>query len=142
MEAKDVRIKLQSSIQHPGQEKEVHLLDLMGRYIKKAQSSYLKYEQTTNDENVQTTVKIMDDEALIMRSGAVSMRLPFINNDERPGTYGNGPAAFKLNVKTTALDFTENEADGEFEVIYELHADGALLGTYEIKITYAEGTIT
>ena len=78
MGAKDVSIKLQSSIQHPEQEKEVHLLELTGRYIKKAQTSYLKYEETTNGEKINTTVKIMDDEALILRSGAVNMRLPFV----------------------------------------------------------------
>lgn len=140
MGAKDVSVKLQSSIQHPGQEKEVHLLETTGRYIKKAQTSYLKYEETTNGEKIDTTVKIMDGEALILRSGAVSMRLPFVKEHERPGTYGNGPAAFRLNVKTTALDFTDKDAGGEFNVNYELHADGALLGTYEITITYSEGT--
>lgn len=142
MGARDVSIKLHSSIQHQGQEKEVHLLEMTGRYIKKAQTSYLKYEEITNGDKIHTTVKIMKDEALIMRSGAVHMRLPFVKSDERLGTYGNGSAAFRLYVKTTALEYIAHEADGKFSVNYELHADGTLLGTYEMTITYSEGTIT
>lgn len=140
--AKEVSIKLQSSIQHPGQQKETHALETTGRYIQKAQTSYLKYEEISNGDKIDTTVKIMNDEALILRSGAVQMRLPFVVDEEKPGTYGNGPAALRLNVKTTALDFTQQAASGTFNVMYELHASDGLLGTYEITITYSEGILT
>lgn len=136
-----VQIRLHSSIKHPGQDKETHELQAMGRYIEKTNSLYLKYEEEQNGQKIQTTVKMDDSDALIMRSGAVKMRLPFDTERTRPGEYGNGPASMKLLVKTKRLEFTEKEerGDGRFNVAYELHAEGALLGTYEITITYSEG---
>ena len=92
---------------------------------------------------VPTIVKMGAEDALILRSGAVTMRLPFVTDGERPGTYGSGPATFDLVVKTDKLDFTEQEdnSGGRFNVNYDLHAEGSLLGTYELTITYAEGII-
>ena len=137
-----VIIRLQSSIRHPGQDEETHELETLGRYIEKSNTSYLKYDEVANDQEIRTTVKMGNAEALIMRSGAVDMRLPFIADGERPGAYGNGPANFKLIVKTNRLELTEREdvLGGRFGVAYELHAEGALLGTYELIITYTEGT--
>ena len=138
-----VQIRLHSSIKHPGQDKETHELEATGRYIEKSNSMYLKYEEEQNGQKVQTTVKMDDSEALIMRSGAIKMRLPFDTERARPGEYGNGPASMKLLVKTNRLEFAEQveRGDGRFNVAYELHAEGSLLGTYEITITYSEGII-
>ena len=135
---RNVDIQLHSSIRHPGQDQENHELSLTGQLIEKKGSYYLKYAEQQNGQSVQTTVKMGAQDALILRSGAVSMRLPFILKGERPGTYGNGPASFNLLVKTTELEF--NQQAGQFRVAYELHAEGSLLGTYELTITYTEGT--
>lgn len=136
-----VFIRLQSSIRHPGQDEETHDLETTGRYIEKASTSYLKYDEITNEQEIRTTVKMGEEDALIMRSGAVDMRLPFIAGGERPGEYGNGLANFKLLVKTNRLELTEHKdgLGGQFGVAYELHAEGALLGIYELIITYTEG---
>ena len=76
-----------------------------------------------------------------MRSGALICVFHLITDGERLGTYGNGPATFDLLVKTNNLEFTEEKTiGGRFSVHYELHAEGSLLGTYELKITYTEGT--
>lgn len=138
-----VQVRLHSSIKHPGQDKETHELEATGRYIEKSNSMYLKYEEEQNGQIVRTTVKMDDDEALIMRSGAVNMRLPFDTERARSGEYGNGPASMKLLVKTNRLEFVgkAQRGDGRFNVAYELHAEGSLLGTYEITITYSEGII-
>ena len=37
-------------------------------------------------------IKMGNGDALIMRSGAVKMRLPFDTEENRTGEYGNGPA--------------------------------------------------
>lgn len=134
-----VDIQLHSSIRHPGQDQESYEMNLAGQLIEKKGIYYLKYEEQQNGQLVLTTVKMGAEDALIFRSGAVTMRLPFISNGERPGNYGNGPASFNLLVKTTLLEF--NEQTGRFHVAYELHAEGSLLGIYELTITYTEGTI-
>ncbi|WP_318616953.1 DUF1934 domain-containing protein [Sporosarcina sp. YIM B06819] len=135
----NVDIQLHSSIRHPGQDQEIHELSLTGQLIEKKGNYYLKYEEQQNGQSVQTTVKMGAEDALILRSGAVKMRLPFIQDGERLGTYGSGPASFNLLVKTTDLDFRQQAQ--RFRVAYELHAEGSLLGLYELTITYTEGKI-
>lgn len=136
-----VQVQLHSSIQHPGQEKETHSLQAMGRYTEKNGSVYLQYEEEQDGQKIQTTLKIGRKEALIMRSGAIKMRLPFSIEEDRFGEYRSGQGRLKLQVKTTTLNFSQEEArNGKFLVAYELHAEGSILGTYELSITYLEGT--
>ena len=142
METQNVTIMLNSSIRHPGQDEETHELNAIGQYIKRAGRSYLKYEEEQSGNRIETTVKMGDEDALIMRRGAVDMRLPFNLDEERQGTYGSGPANFQLIVKTNDLEFAEvrDGFGGRFSVAYELVAEGSVLGTYELTITYTEGT--
>ena len=140
---RNVLIRLYSSIRHPDQDEEKHELTANGLLIEKAGKSYLKYEEQQSGKSIQTIVKLDSTDALIMRRGAVTMRLPFVAAGERLGTYGSGPATFDLVVKTDKLEFTEqkDKSGGRFNVNYDLHAEGSLLGTYELTITYTEGTI-
>lgn len=135
-----VHIQLHSSIQHPGQEKETHALQSVGKYMEKNGSAYLQYEEEQDGEKIQSIVKLGSKEALIMRSGAIKMRLPFSIDEVRLGEYRNQQMALKLQVKTTALQLKQKDKrNGTFSIAYELHAEGSLLGTYELSITYSEG---
>lgn len=136
-----VRIRLHSSIQHPGQEKESHEIEATGRYIEKAGNAYLKYDEQQDGGEIQSTVKMGNAEALIMRRGAITMRLPFFKDQDKPGEYGSAQANLKLLVRTKRLEFIKEVTGmgGQFIVAYELHAQGSLLGTYELSITYSEG---
>lgn len=136
-----VRIRLHSSIQHPGQSEETHEIESTGRFIEKAGIAYLKYDEQQDEEKIQSTVKMGNDEALIMRTGAVKMRLPFSTDSDKPGEYGNAHANFRLLVRTKQLEFIKEETGvgGRFSVVYELHTEGALLGIYKLSITYSEG---
>lgn len=136
----NVNIQLSSSIRHPEQDEETHELHLTGQCIRKAGRFYLKYQEVQNGNTIQTTIKMGDEDAIIMRSGAVNMRLPFQMEGERQGIYGNGPAAFELIIKTEHLEFTGSASDGRFSVSYDLLAEGSLLGKYKLTITYSEGT--
>ena len=135
-----VQIRLHSSIQHPGQDKEVHDIQMTGLYIKKAGISYLRYVEEQAGEEIQSTVKMGNEDALIMRVGALKMRLPFFTDSDRAGEYRNAQANFKLLVRTKHLEFIKEAAttEGRFSVRYELHTEGSLLGTYELSITYSE----
>lgn len=134
-DGRKVNVRLQSLIRHEGQDVEPHELTASGVLIEKAGKTYLQFEENQNEQQIRTTVKLDKEDALIMRKGAVQMRLPFTAGEIRPGTYGNGPASFNLLVKTTKLEVTEQR----FTAHYELHAEGALLGTHELLITYTEG---
>lgn len=136
-----VNVSLHSSIQHPGQEKESQEIQLTGRYIEKTQSSYLKYEEKQNGGIVKTTVKMSKDDALIMRSGAIAMRLPFSLTEQKLGQYGNGPVQLKLGVKTKHIEFKEepDRSNGRFSVHYELIDGEEIVGIYELTMIYTEG---
>ena len=85
---------------------------------------------------VRTTVKLHADDAFIMRKGGVQMRLPFRQGDIRFGTYGNGPVAMDLAVRTNRLEWVP----GRFAVAYDLHSEESLVGKYQLTITYSEVT--
>lgn len=135
---RDVDIRLNSRIRHPGENEERHVLNAKGRLVDKVGVSYLTYEELQNGQLVKTTVKMGNEEALIMRSGSVSMRFPFSLAEDRPGTYGSGGAEFPVIIRTKELEF--NEKDGLFLIKYQLMADNDVLGTYELEFTYTEGT--
>lgn len=139
--SRPVQIRLHSSIQHPGQDKEQHYVQLTGRFIEKAQASFLKYDEEQNGARIQTTVKMSASDALIMRSGGVSMRLPFSIERERIGQYGNGPAQFKLRVQTSHIEMVHDveTGSGSFTVHYELLNGESSFGVYELTLTYTEG---
>lgn len=135
-----VDVQLHSSIQHPGQKKETHEIQVVGRYMEKNGSFYLQYEEEQDGQKIQTIIKLGNEEALIMRSGAIKMRLPLSVEGEKFGEYQNGPMTFKLQVKTAHLNFSQKAGDnGKFSAKYQLYAEGSILGMYELSITYSEG---
>jgi len=135
IEGQNVDVRLQSTIRHVGQAADKHELQASGMLIEKAGKTYLRFVEKHNGQQVRTTVKLDKGDALIMRSGAVQMRLPFSPGEMRPGTYGSGPATFNLLVKTTKLEVGTDK----FTAHYELHAEGALLGRHELTIYFTEG---
>lgn len=137
---KQVDIRLHSSVRHPGQAKETQEFRLTGRLIEKRGTSYLQYEEQQGG-TIETIVKLDPNEALIMRKGAVRMRLPFSVENRRIGSYGNGPVTLDLHVETDHLRFTQEQdgLSGQFDVQYRLSDGSSLLGTYHLIITYTEG---
>ena len=134
-EGRNVDVRLQSTIRHAGQAADKHELSAAGTLIEKAGKTYLQFTEDLNGQQVRTTVKLEEGDALIMRNGAVQMRLPFSIGEMRPGTYGSGPATFDLLVKTSRLEVGADK----FTAHYELHGEGGLLGKHELTITYTEG---
>lgn len=134
-----VKVTLKSAIQHPGQEPDQVELETDGTIVEKAGSRYLRYEEGKNQETIKTIIKLNPEDALIMRTGALQMRLPFELNGTRFGTYANGPLSMDLQVQTKALSIEAERTAGTFHVHYEMHSEDAMLGSYQLTITYAEG---
>ncbi|WP_432353996.1 DUF1934 domain-containing protein [Sporosarcina sp. A2] len=136
-----VKIKLKSAIQHPGQETDKYELEINGTIVEKLGNRYLRYEEEQNRERIKTMIKLDPDDALVMRTGAVQMRLPLELNGKRVGTYANGPLAMDLLIETKALSIKNKRTAGEFYVQYDMHSEQALLGSYQLTIHYSEGTL-
>ncbi|WOV84623.1 DUF1934 domain-containing protein [Sporosarcina jeotgali] len=139
--AMPVTIKLKSAIQHPGQETDKYELEVEGTIIEKSGNRYLRYEEEQNREIIKTMIKLDPEDALVMRTGAIRMRLPFELHGKRVGTYANGPLAMDLLVVTKALSIKNEQTTGEFHVHYDMHSEQSLLGTYQLTIHYAEGNL-
>ena len=135
-----VKIQLQSAIQHPGQEADMYKLEIDGEIVERAGNRYLRYEEEQNRDLIKTMIKLDPEDALIMRTGAVQMRLPLERHSSRVGTYTNGPLAMDMVIETQALSINSHETEGQFHVRYDLHSEQSLIGSYELTIHYTEGT--
>lgn len=134
------KIKLATTIRHPDQERETFELWVEGTSIQKQGQSYLTFEEVQDAGNIRTTVRMGDNEALILRGGAVKMRLPFLLNKKQRGSYDGGFGSLAIMVDTKQLHFSRDEANesGRFLVEYNLLTDGQLVGEYTLEFTYTE----
>jgi uncharacterized beta-barrel protein YwiB (DUF1934 family) len=134
-----VKIHLRTDIQH-GDEKDSFELIAFGRYYKKGNSAYLKYDEVQEEGTVHTIVKMASENALILRSGAVKMRLSFDEAHELNGSYETEIGTLLLTTTTNKLKYKEDEENksGEFQVQYELHMQGSSVGQYQMVISFKE----
>lgn len=77
---KNVKIKVISTICPIEGDEETYELWLQGVWLKKNSKMYLRYEEVIEDQTIRTTVKMNNDDALILRSGAVNMRCLLAQN--------------------------------------------------------------
>lgn len=134
----DVKIRLVTTIQHPDLEKETFELWAQGKRIEKAGKTYLTYEEIQEHVtgNIKTTVKVGQDEALILRSGGLTMRLPFSTSGDQNGSF---EGEFGTMLVTTTTHSIEH-ANGKFTIEYGLKSGSNHVGNYKLEFTYAEGT--
>ncbi|WLR55272.1 DUF1934 domain-containing protein [Mesobacillus subterraneus] len=134
-----VKVTVKTAI-YSGKEKETFELTTFDRYYKKANSSYLQYDEVMEEGDVHTTVKISGDEVLILRSGAIKMRLLFLLNKKTPGNYQTQYGLLQTSALTKRLDtdFNETKQEGYVDLLYDMAIQGATAGTYHLTINYKE----
>lgn len=98
------------------------------------------YEEVQEVGKVRTTVRMGNEEALILRGGAIKMRLPFGLNEKLPGSYDGGIGSLAVTVHTHQLQFEQNENHGRFLLEYDLLTGGQLVGKYNLEFIYTEET--
>ena len=114
--------------------KELYELTAFGRYSEKGTSSYLQYDEVMPEGTTHTTVKVKEGEVLILRKGAVDMRLHFIMDKKTPGNIKTAHGLMLAEADTKKIML----AEGRVEISYELTVQGSFAGTYEMKIDYRE----
>lgn len=128
-----MKINVKTTIhQHGG--KEVYELAVFGRYLQKDGASFLKYEEVQEEGNVRTIVKVAGDEALILRGGAMKMRLPFRLHKKLRGSYEMPFGTFE----TMTLAKRIEHSDGLIDILYDFTMQGSHAGTYHLEITFQE----
>lgn len=131
---KTVAIKLTTTIRQPDTEDQVMTLESTGTLMEKNQLRYLQYAERQDDLEIRTTVKLQEDEAVIMRSGGLQMRLPFLLHKEQVGNLTNEQGSFMLTTKAHELSVS----DTRFKVRYDLSLGADFAGEYEMEIQFME----
>lgn len=133
-----VRIKVCTTISQ-GNEKESYELVTFGRFYRKGTGFYLLYEEIMELGIIKTSVKFSEEDAVILRSGAVNMRLAFRKNGRMKGHYETPYGTMDTMTDTKQFQHQQtNEKEGKLELLYEFMLQEDLAGTYHMKITYEE----
>ncbi|WP_312097972.1 DUF1934 domain-containing protein [Niallia sp.] len=113
-----------------------------GQYLEKDTSKYIKYEEIIEEGTIKTIIKITEKEGLILRSGAVKMRLPFLINKQKIGSYESPYGVFQLvtDTKRLALEVEQQATTGSLDILYDLKMQGSNNGTYHMTISFKEET--
>lgn len=141
MEETKVKVKLNSTILPIDGEKENYEMWLDGTLVNKSGKTYLRYVEQLEEKEVRTTVKMGNEQALILRGGGVKMRLPFNIIQEEIGEYDTQFGSLPILTKTKHLSYIQNEdssVNGKFNVQYDLIINGQSVGKYTLEIQYAE----
>ncbi|QGG49910.1 DUF1934 domain-containing protein [Lysinibacillus pakistanensis] len=133
-----VNIKLISTIRPIDGESESYEMRLTGQLLEKAGSIYLKYEEVQEDKTIRTTMKLGNEQALIMRTGAVKMRLPLNIIEQQIGHYESEFGSMPLVIHTKKMTYIKQAVSGEFHVQYDLLMGGQSVGNYTLDITFTE----
>lgn len=139
---KNVKVKIISTIHPINGEEQTFELWVQGSLIKKSNKLYLRYEEIVEAQKIRTTIKLNDEKPLILRSGAINMRLPFSLEGKQNGHYDTMYGTLPLQTKTYELRFEHMEEDkisGTFNVQYDLIISGQSVGQYTLEIQYMEG---
>ena len=128
-----IKINVKTTI-HQQESSETIELNVFGRYFEKDGASFLKYEEVLEEGTVRTIVKVAPDEALILRGGAVKMRLPFRLHKKLRGSYEMPFGVFETMTMTRRLVHSE----GLIDILYDFNMQGSPAGTYHLEITFQE----
>lgn len=142
-----VKIYIKTTVYHPSEDSslasvapETYELIVFGQYQETSTAAYLRYQEAMEVGAVNTTVKITEDELLILRSGALKMRMVFRCNKPVSGTY-HSPHGY-MEIVTEAHAFAHNHNtktnEGNIALQYDLSMQETLAGTYQLEIKYEE----
>jgi len=134
-----VTIKLTTVISQMDGSKEELTLTSTGEWMTKNNIDYLKYEETQEEGTVRTIVKMEDGQAVILRSGALKMRLAFREGESMMCSYDSEYGTLALVTETKKYTYhTPKEGPGQFHVNYNLEMAGSPVGNYTMTIDYKE----
>jgi uncharacterized beta-barrel protein YwiB (DUF1934 family) len=129
-----VKINVKTTIDHD----ETFELMVFGTYFEKGNAAYLRYEETVEEGSVRTIVKMAHNDALILRGGAIKMRLPFELNRKLNGSYEMPFGQFATVTKARRIDYSYENGKGHFGVLYDFSMEGAPKSTYQLEIAFQE----
>ncbi|GGE28706.1 hypothetical protein GCM10011391_04100 [Pullulanibacillus camelliae] len=137
----EVKIRLKSVIKHTDMGPETTVLHTKGVLYIKGGAYFLRYkEEMEGVGSVDHTVKIKGDEALILRTGAVSMRQPLKVGEALTGSY-NSPYGQMETVTTLnrcEAGWQDKSRNGRLLISYDLVLQGQAVGRFTLTFKLEE----
>ncbi|HDR4455596.1 hypothetical protein COJ79_19485 [Bacillus thuringiensis] len=123
-----------------GARKETVAFEENGQYYVKGQGTYVTFQEPNEQGEVKTIIKIQDEQVLIMRSGAISMRQTHVKGEWTTGTYTSELGTFALQTKTDNVLFkwSDEKKKGQLFLTYALLLSEQEAGRYTITINLKE----
>lgn len=112
-----------------------------GLKYEKNHAIFFTYEETLeHGGNVQTIVKVTEDKAHVLRSGAISMRHMYHRGHVTESTYRSLGQAIAMKTKTDTLLYKYNDRakSGMLQFGYRLTLAGSDVGRYRMILTFTE----
>ncbi|OCA82356.1 hypothetical protein A8F94_20855 [Bacillus sp. FJAT-27225] len=139
MDPKPVIVTVSTAISQDGNKDEL-VTGGNGFFYKKGNEAYLQYEELSPEGSIRSILKMESGKALLLRSGAVKMRMPFRLGEETRGSYETQYGTLPVSAVTDRLAqaIRENGRGGVFRLKYDLMIAGAPAGTYSLAIMFEE----
>lgn len=134
-----VKIHLVTKI-HLDNDEEIYEMVVFGRYYRKNNAVFLKYDEVQEEGTVHTLVKVEESDATIFRKGIINMRMKFQLNERKDGSHVSEYGSLLLSTDTKELSHRKHEekCEGEIKLDYTLYMQGTHAGHYEMQINYRE----
>ncbi|EMG27105.1 hypothetical protein X560_1514 [Listeria fleischmannii 1991] len=118
-------------------------MSVSGVFYQDEKSNYLQYEEKQMTGIIRSVLKISESELLLLRSGAVNMRLHFFKDQRRSVASvdsGAGKLAFESELIGYRETFCESPFSGKITFQYDLLSGGEFIGSYEVSMRIEEET--
>ncbi len=109
-----------------------------GEFILKGKTSYIRYEEEHELGSVKTTVKIAENEVVVMRTGAVVMKQRFIKGMVTATEYTTPYGRLQLATNTHSLSHVAENRQGKLVLHYDLQIDEKEKHVHTLMMTYKE----
>jgi uncharacterized beta-barrel protein YwiB (DUF1934 family) len=138
-ESTPVQIYVLSEIHNENDnDKETIEVHTTGEFVQKGKTIYLRYEEEHELGFVKTTVKIAQNEVVVMRSGAVTMKQRFKQGAVNLTDYGTPFGKLQLETTTKSLSIDTSELEGKLVILYDLQIDVKEKHVHKLMMTYKE----
>lgn len=122
-----------------GEETEKIEIRTSGEYYLKGSIPYLSYSEEQDYGSIRTIIKLKEAEAVVIRSGAVSMRQRFIEDAETLTNYETQFGSMQLATFTDKMSFMPGSgASGSLEIGYQLKIGENQTHLHKLLISFKE----
>ncbi|WP_439443526.1 DUF1934 domain-containing protein [Listeria aquatica] len=139
-ERKPVRIQITNLVRQMDALEKTEIT-VPGVFYRDEGNIYLHYEEQHVEGKIRSVLKVSETELLLLRNGAVNMRLHFFKDKSKSTASvesGAGKFLFESELVSYNEVFNQDTAQGEVAFQYDLLSAGTYVGSYEVTMRIEE----